>query len=479
MFPSPICLAPLRPLPAGDLAAPIRLLRAQYLREIPPHYRANPRTRPVVDINVLLVDGGSLFAPASPRTSFIDFYRELSFEHIDLFRYFLSPSGVVKAATANHPTPIKEIAQMRLADLTLPGDAELYGWGPLAEEAHSRGLSLQVLFQGNGLYFNRGSAIYDGRDLLAYPDFFLAELLDAGAPFEVRQRLAADEESLKRPLLWFVTGADGRMSAHVHTFLPGETYVEGMRRLEADLRASGARAGLAASPPLILPSADGAPIYLTLEEILGQYHANDVRHALYCPYKVTMLLFPELSRAQCLTPARLVRSLSGRQEDRVFLHLSETLDFMSSDVLARELDNHGYRGRYMRGGGAGVKNLLWINPLEGIYSFLVPFLTRSGQFGLVQTSGTRANVTGNDGPTIRQLIAILRDLNTQPPFADDPIIAAASGSQGNDVPNIVCRSADKAPGLLAALLPAAALDDTPVLRGPVTTPRVGIAIRRS
>jgi hypothetical protein len=67
-------------------------------------------------------------------------------------------------------------------------------------------------------------------------------------------------------------------------------------------------------------------------------------------------------------------------------------------------------------------------------------------------------------------------LNAQPPFDRDPIIAAASGSQGNDVPNIVCRGITGKPDLLYELAPEAGLDENPIRRGVVTTPRVGIGV---
>lgn len=470
---------PLQLLSPGRLSSSISVYRARYQRSIPPHYLINPLTHELIDVNVLMVRDGILTVPTQPRTNFANFYHELSRRYPDLFQQVLSPSGAAKGASTRYLTPIKEITGYHLADLSLPGDDQLYGWFALEEETALLKHQLEVFFQGNGLYFNRGSAFYDGHTLMPYPDQFLAEYLEGGAAFEVRQRLAVDDESLMRPLLFFVTGEDYQMSAFLFEFEPGERYSEGIRRCETVLRTRQARAAMAASPPLVVPGQDGQPIYLSLEEMIGQFHANDIRHSLYCPYRGMVLLSAELSRAQCLQPDRLARSLSGQAGDRVYLRLRETLNYLTVNELMNFLDERGYRGRYMRTGGAGGAHLMWINPLEGIYSFLVPFLTRAGQFGIIQTSGTHGNITGNDGPTIRQLSAILRDLNDQPPFNQDPIIAAVSGSQGNDVLNVVCRSYDGFPGLLSNLDPQASLDDKPVLRGAVTTPRVGISVRRS
>ncbi len=253
-----------------------------------------------------------------------------------------------------------------------------------------------------------------------------------------------------------------------------------MQRLLEDFRKRGVRSALAASPPLVVPGEKSEPIYLSLEEILSDYHANDVRHSLYCPYEGAVLLSAELGRAHCLQPERLAASISEiaisqMAEERVRLRLAETLNFVSVPRLSAILEKKGYAGRYALAAENG-RNFLSINPLEGVYSHLLPFLTQQGQFGLIQTSGTRGNITGNDGPTLRQLSAILRDLNAQPPFEDDQIIAAASGSQGNDVPNVVCRGRTGEPDLLYNLACGASLDDNPMPRGTVTTPRVGIAV---
>jgi hypothetical protein len=248
-----------------------------------------------------------------------------------------------------------------------------------------------------------------------------------------------------------------------------------MQRLVDIFQQRRVRSAFAASPPLVIPGILNEPVYLAPEEILSRFHTNDVRHSLYCPYAGAVLLSAELGRAQCLEPDRLAASLSGLEEARLRLKLAETLNFVSIAGLRSILETNGYAQRYALEMAAG-RNILHINPLEGVYSHLLPCVTRQGQFGLIQTSGTRGNITGNDGPTLRQLSAILRDLNDQPPFDRDRIVAAASGSQGNDVPNIVCRGQAGAPGLLHALAPETRLDEHPLPRGQVTTPRLGVAI---
>lgn len=465
----------LHPLHTPLLSPLIRVFRAQYMREIPAHYLGNPYTREKIDVNVIYVANSTLVIPRSPATSFQNFYKSLQRANPTLFQRILSPSGTAKVASGNHMTPIKEITAMNLAGLTLPGDAQLYGWDALEREVSQVGLTPQLFFQGNGLYFNRGSAIYDGENLLAYPDLFLADLLESGMTAQEVERIAVSQESLKRPLLFFLSKASGEMVAYLHQFLPAETYRQGLLRLQAMFQRQGVRSALAASPPLVIPGEDDQPVYLPLQEVLGSYHANDVRHSLYCPYEGAVLLSAELGRAQCLQPKRLAAAVSAMSAEPVTVQLSETLHFIDEANLEAVLNKKGYRGRFAfdsKGKEIGIS----IYPLEGIYSHLVPFLTRRGVLGLVQTSGTRGNITGNDGPTLRQLSAILQDLNRQPPFDHDPIIAAASGSQGNDVPNLICRSQTGKPGLLVELVPAAVLDESAHPRGMVTTPRVAIAL---
>jgi hypothetical protein len=470
------CASPLLPLDQRALAPGIRLYRAAYHRQIPTHYRENPLTRQQVEINVLLAEGGRLVVPRSPRTSFVNFYRQLGQENPALLRRIISPTGTAKSAADSLVTPIKEITGMRLSGFGLPGDEEMYGWGALQEEAAGQGLRLALLFQGNGLYYNRGSVLFDGEQLLAYPDSLLCDLLESGLPPHSGVQLAVTRGSLQRNMLFFTVRADGGMEPYLHCFSPGETYRQGMVRLRETFRSRGVRCALAASPPLIIPGQQNEPVYLSLEEILRGYHANDVRHTLYCPYEGAVLLSAELGRAQCLQPAQLAASIEAHGAHPLCLTVTETLGYYGVHELGDILERKGYGGRFSIQQVDGKVELA-ILPLEGVYSHLLPFLTRGGMFGLIQTSGTRGNITGNDGPTLRQLSAILRDLNQQPPFTADPIIAASSGSQGNDVPNVVCRSAEGAPGLLAELAPQAALDDRLHPRGIVTTPRVGIAIR--
>jgi hypothetical protein len=466
-------IAPLQMRVTPDISQNISIYRASYKRLVPTHYAGNPHIRETVDINVILAPGGFLLSPSSPQTSFQDFYEELRYSAYPLLQRVLSPSGTAKAVSTNHPTPIKEIAGMSSAGLTLPGDRELYGWHALEREAAQKGLRLDLFFQGNGLYYNRGSVLYDGTNLLDYPGTFLNQSLDEVPSPEIWRYLAIEENAIKRPLLFFVTRQDHSMTVYQHFFRPGESYHRGMKRLQDTFRKQGVRSAVSASPPLIVPNEDGEPLYLSLQEALSRFHANDVRHYLYCPYSGTVLLSGELGRAQCLEPVRLAASLSGLPEDRIALYLSETLSFLTAKELAQILDQKGYSGRF----SFDRRGQLSLSPLEGVYSHLLLFLTRQGQPGMVQTSGTHGNITGNDGPTFRQLSAILRDLNSQPPFIQDPIIAAVSGSQGNDVPNIVCRGIHGDPGLLADLAPTARLDDHPAPRGNVTTPRVGIVFR--
>jgi len=468
-------LSSLHLIPTPLLGAAVQVWRAVYRRLVPTQYLENPYTRPTVDINVLLVPGGRLVIPSTPQSNLQTFFEWLKKSRKNLFYRLLSPGGTAKAASTEHITPIKEITHLPLAQSILPGEEQLYGWHTLAQECATQGLRLQILFQGNGLYFNRGSAFFDGEYLLAYPDRFLAELSEADTSAELRELLAIEKDHLKRPMLFFIVQRDGRMAACLHHFESCESFSHGLDRLQATFRESGIKAALAASPALIIPGPGNEPIYLTLPAILSHYHANDVRHSLYCPYEGAVLLSAELGRAQCLQPVHLARSLSGRPADRIPLRLTETLRFVSASQLGDILDRKAYAGRYASS-SEGNLTYLHLNPLEGVYSHLLPFLTRDGQFGLIQTSGTRGTITGNDGPTIRQLVAILRDLNTQPPFARDPIVAAASGAQGNDVPNIVCASNSGNPGMLHRLAPQTALDEDPQPRGQVTTPRVGIAI---
>jgi hypothetical protein len=467
------CISPLLPLDARGLSPHVRVYQAIYLRQIPAHYLGNPHTREQVTINVVLAEGGRLVVPRSARVSFVEFYRELGLENEALLRRVISPSGTAKSAATNNITPIKEITETIVGDFRLPGDAQLYGWPVMQAQAARQQMTLELFFQGNGLYYNRGSVLYDGILMLAYPDLFLADALDDRLSPREREQLAISESCLQRPILFFVVAADNSMRPHLHRFLPGESYRQGIDRLEEEFASQQVHCAMAASPPLIIPTAENAPRYLTLEEILGEYHANDVRHALYCPYEGAVLLSAELGRAQCLQPAQLAASIADAGGPPVRIPLAETLNRHESGELSTILERKGYGGRFFFAEVEGRPSLA-IHPLEAVYSFLVPFLTRGGVFGLIQTSGTRGNITGNDGPTLRQLSAILRDLNNQPPFANDPIIAAASGSQGNDVPNILSRARDGAPGLLASLLPEASLDENPIARGIVTTPRVGI-----
>jgi hypothetical protein len=475
---SPLCVLA---TPALDPA--IQVMRASYRRPMPAQYQGNPHFHDVVEVNVLSVDGGSLVVPSSRETSFEGFYGELREKDLALFRHILSPMGTAKSASSDHITPIKAITQINLTHFQLPGDEALYGWRILEEEVRQAGFKLELFFQGNGLYYNRGSVIYYKKKMRAYPDIYLVEILGEKPSAAVRAQMAIDEEGIKRPLLFFCRFCDGQMMPYVHRFREQESYLEGMERLRQKFEDLCVRAALAASPPLILPKVSRSgkgiePNYISFREMIRQFHANDVRHYLYCPYEGAVLLSAELSRMQGVNPGALARSLSGRREDRVAVALQESLNFVSIERLGEVLDQKGYADRYHFSTEDG-QVVVHINLLEGVYSHLVVFLTRNGRLGIVQTSGTRGNITGNDGPTYRQLSAILRDINQQEPFREDPIVAAASGSQGNDVPNILCAAIDGKSGLLHELEPGTRLDEKPAPRGIVTTPRVGIAINAS
>jgi hypothetical protein len=465
--------SPLELLPTPHLASQIQVRRAEYRREIPTHYLRNPFTQGTVSVNVITVEGGSLFIPIGEETSFRSFFRKVKRLRPDLHQHIISPRGTAKYAANDQVTPIKELVALAASHSELPADKELYGWHPLASETLRSGKQLLVLFQGNGQYFNRGSAFFSAGRLSVQPDADLARHASQSLPAREKEKLGVFPGSLRRPLLFFLSRDMGHHTPMQFIFLPGESYQEGIDRLESNLLSNDITAGYAASPPLVVPGRDGNPIYLTLPEMITDYHANDVRHYLYCPYAGVVLLSAELSRAQSLQAEDLSRSISGSNADRLAIHLQETLNFVDGEKLAGILENYGYAGRY-HFSLEGREILLHLNPLPGVYSHLVSFITRHGVFGFIQTSGTRGNITGNDGPTFNQLVAILADINRHPPFQEDPIVAAASGSQGNDVPNIVCLDSRGKPGLLSELCPTAALDDQHIPRGPVTTPRVGI-----
>jgi hypothetical protein len=465
-----------------DLSSNIQVYRAAYTRTIPAHYRGNPVTHREIELNLLLVEGGQLFIPRSDRTSFRGFYEELALRDPELMQKIVSPSGAAKSAASKHLTPIKEITQKQYAGTSLPGDSECYGWEALYAEARMLGQHLQVMFQGNGLYYNRGSVFYAGNQILDYPGSVLQRLLESDRDPEFLDSIGLCADQMNRPLLFLTRSADGKMRPWLHQFLDGETYWQGMARLQAAFQAGQVQEAVSASPPFIIPGPDHLPYYLSLPEVLGQFHANDIRHYLYCPYEGAVLLSAELGRAQCLQPRQLAASVGGRTEDRVTVRCSETLGHVTPQRLAAILDEKGYAQRYSlaeipQDSGKDPVYELSINPLEGVYSHLILFMTRSGRLGIIQTSGTRGSITGNDGPTFAQLMDILKDLNSQPLFKEDMITAAFSGSQGNDVPNIVCENISGSPGLLFALAPHLGFDQVHPPRGIVTTPRMGITTR--
>ncbi len=465
---------PLLPVDTSGIDAAIQILQATYQRKIPQHYLENPLTSEFVHLNAVLVEGGQLVIPTTLQTTFARFFAELSKTLPELHKRIISPVGTARLAAGNEFTPIKIIASLTLGGVTLPGDRELYGWDGLAREAAEKNLRLVLAFQGNGLYFNRGSAIFSPNQLVFEPDGSLAELFCSTLSVDQAHQMGIRRQSMKRPLPFFVQGDDARVHPSIFNFTQYESYADGLSRLADWLKSQPGSAGFAASPPLLLPH-NGGSNWLTLAEILSGFHANDVRHYLYCPYHGAVLLYPELSRAQSLHPARLTRSLSGQVSDRVCLPLRETLAVIPVAELVQVLNQKGYRGRFHLRESHGQVHL-YINPLPGVYSHLLPFVTSSGGFGLLQTSGTHRNITGNDGATIHQLLAILKDIAQQEPFLSDPFQLIVTGAQGNDVSNLILLGKDGVPGLVGDLAPIASLDNDFKARGTVTTPRLGIAL---
>lgn len=453
----------------------VQVYRAAYRRRIPAHYQGNPLTSEFVRLNLILVADGRLVVPDNSQTNFYDFYRQLEENHPDLHRRIISPLGTAKLAAVNEPTPIKRLNDFRLNGWRLPGEPELFGWNALQRQANRAGQQLTLLFQGNGLYFNRGSAFLTHGRLLLEPDRSLRLGFCEDLTLQTAREMGIRGLSIKRPLIFFVQHPGGLVRPLLVRFAKNETYPQGLDRIEKLIGRLEDAVGFAASPPLVLPGSALQPRFLDLESVLTRFHANDVRHYLYCPYEGAVLLYPELSRSQSLHPRRLARSLSGRRRDRVCLPLKETLRYFQVAELKRILENRGYSGRYhFRERNRQV--YLYLNPLEGVYSHLLPFATRQGLFGLIQTSGTHRNITGNDGPTFNQLSAILQDINQQPPFNRDPLWLVVTGSQGNDVPNLVAQDRDGQADLLFRLAPTTTLDRHMLPRGRVTTPRMGIAL---
>ena len=468
----------LSPLDTPGLHAGLRVLRAVYRRKIPPHYQGNSLTSEYIRLNVLLAPGGRLLVPEEGAADLSDFYRQLRTDTPELYRQIISPVGTARLVDIESQTPIKQITAMELNGQYLPGERELYGWQALDAQAVAQAQILLLAFQCNGLYFNRGSAFFSRGRLLREPDRSRSEYYCAHIDLKSAREMGIRSRSMQRPICFFLQSAQSAVTPLIFRFRREASYPQNMQRLGEQLSAIPDAAGFAASPPLVLPGANGQPHFLSVQEILTGYHANDIRHSLYCPYEGVVLLYPELSRAQSLHPYRLARSLSGRRRDRVCLPLIESLMYFSVAEIRRVLDNKGYSGRYhLREHRRQV--YLYLNPLEGVYSHLLPFVTRAGVFGLIQTSGTHHHITGNDGPTINQLREILRDLNTQEPFVTDPLWLAVSGSQGNDVPNLVARDWQNLPGLFYQIAPTTSLDRRDLPRGPVTTPRIGLGMPRA
>lgn len=163
-------IIPLHLIDTTGLAPAIRVSQASYRRLIPVHYQGNLYIRAEITLNIIMVPGGRLVVPAGRGANFIQFYEDLRHDRPALFQQILAPSGAAKASSTDYITPIKEIAQMCLSGCSLPGDEQLYGWDGVAAEGAEKGNALQLSFQGNGLYFNRGSVFYDGIGMHAYPD---------------------------------------------------------------------------------------------------------------------------------------------------------------------------------------------------------------------------------------------------------------------------------------------------------------------
>lgn len=470
-------LGDLARLDVPDLPAAVRVYRAAYRRVIPPHYRGNPLTSEFVRLNLILVHGGQLIVPDSPQATFNDLFHHLEQNDPHLHRRIISPVGTARLAAVNEPTPIKRLSEYNLDGWHLPGEPELYGWEALSRQAARSGMDLALIFQGNGLYFNRGSAFLHQGRLLLEPDGSLRLGFCDDLTLSTARQMGIRGRSIKRPLVFFVQHPGGAVRPLIVRFAKRESYPQGLDRIERLLGRLQEAVGFAASPPLVLPGSSPQPRFLDLPAVLARFHANDIRHYLFCPYEGAVLLYPELSRSQSLHPNRLARSLSGQRADRVCLPLKETLLYYQVAELKRILENRGYGGRFhFRERNHQV--YLFLNPLEGVYSHLLPFATRQGLFGLIQTSGTHRNITGNDGPTLDQLSAMLADINRQPPFDRDPFWLVVSGSQGNDVPNVVVRDQRGQPDLLYRHAPTTALDRSLLPRGRVTTPRLGIALPR-
>ena len=462
-------------IPTPELDPNIIVYQGSWERDLPGHYADNSLTQKKVVINVILPNGVAQ-VPTSQSSNFEKIYLEVAADEPQLYEAALRPGGAIKAAGSESISPIKAL----IRNYPFPGDESHQGWDLLAQEAEERGNTLLLSFQGNGLYFNRGSMFFDGQRIIAHPDMELAEKFASSPSAEEVEQLSIYEANLKSPLSLLATLPDGTMRPHYFEFQDEEPYEKGIRRLEEDLKRSDVQSAFSASPPLVIPDDDSAPQYVSLEKALTTYHASDMRHLLYLPFQGgEAVLFPELARFKSRDGAALAHSLSGKAEDRISFPVKETLvTAQSLDTLAIILDQRGYAGRYEIDEGAGT---ISINPLPGVYSHNVPGVTRSGKFVLLQTSGTHGNITGNDGPTFDQLGEIIQDINSQPPFSEDPIISAFSGSQGNDVPNITALSSSGEPGLLADLAPQTKLPSPKPTqpRGKVTTPRIGVVAHKA
>jgi hypothetical protein len=304
--------------------------------------------------------------------------------------------------------------------------------------------------------------IFDSKKVIAEPDMTLSRRV---GDLEAQQYYGVTPESLKRPLVLIAQTPEGAKPV-VFKFHDEETYEQRIKRLQVQLAWQGVSSAIAASPPLVLPGENGEINYLSLEEAIGNFAAKDMRHYIYLPYfNERSLLYPELARMQGLDPTGIVPSIDGGIAKRILLPLRESLEGSSVEILQEVLDATPYQGRYKING-----NKIEINLLEGVYSHLVLGVTQHGKIVVIQTSGTHGNITGNDGPSYRHLVAMIKDANQQPPFLEDPINCAFSGSQGNDVSKVICASAIKGGAPVIADYYGQGFSK----RDSVTTPRVAI-----
>ncbi len=450
-------------LSTPELPPALSVSRFTFPRKLPVHYQDDVligKNTNAAFINILQVKDSILVIPADDQSNFKGFMDRLRREKPDLAKQMVSPGGTAKSVANSTDSPIKVLTKTEFDGVHLPGDEELYGWNTLRDSIRDESSDLVLQFQGNNLYFNYGSVFFDGETVYAPQE----EWRDSGFDHE-------------QPMIMQTT--DGKFKPFIFKYAPDESFSQNSERLKNELIASGAKAAFGASPPFVIPDAHGEPIYLDIAKGL-KYPANDVRHYIFCPYLDGPFMFPELSRLQGTDPDLLTKSLSGNVEDRVMIRLDESLQLLGNNMrnIRNFLDRVGYKNRYeIYKTKTGIS--LLINLLEGVYSHIIPAIRRNGEFEILQTSGTIGNISGRDGLTYNQSAAMIRELNDTDRYKDNPIIMAFSGSQGNDVPNIVVKGADEQIGLLEEIAPKTSLSDVKSKpRGRVTTPRMGLAVKK-